>query len=190
MKYKISQYAKKHNVTIRTVWNWIKLSKVKTETTTSGGWLIVDDEDKITQESCVATYARVSSSENKQNLDTQSERLISFANAKGYKVTKIVKEIGSGLNDNRPKLYELLKDDSIKIIIVEHKDRFSRFGINYINLLLEKQGRKLEIINEVNNDTEDLIQDFTSIITSFCTRIYGKRRCKRNTEKLIKQLNN
>ena len=189
MKYKISQYAKKHNVTIRTVWNWVGNGKVNTERTTTGGWLIVEDE--IIVKNCrVATYARVSSSENKDNLDTQSSRLISFANAKGYNVVKIVKEIGSGLNDNRPKLFDLLNDESINIILVEHKDRFSRFGINYIKLLLEKQNRKLEIINEVNDDSEDLLQDFVSIITSFCARIYGKRRSKRNTEKLIKELNN
>ena len=190
MKYKISQFAKKNNVTIRTVWNWIKLGKVKTEQTNTGGWLIIEDENSIKDDCCVATYARVSSSENISNLNLQSDRLVSFANAKGYKVVKIIKEVGSGLNDNRPKLYNLLNDDSIKIILVEHKDRFSRFGNNYINLLLEKQGRKLEIINEVNNDNEDIIQDFVSIITSFCARIYGKRRSRRNTEKLIKELNN
>lgn len=191
MKYKISQFAKKNNVTIRTIWNWVNIGKVNTERTKTGGWLIVEENDKtISGDDCVATYARVSSSENKSNLDSQSNRLISFANAKGYKVIKIVKEIGSGLNDNRPKLYDLLNDETIKIILVEHKDRFSRFGLNYIKLLLEKQGRKLEIINEVNDDNEDIMQDFISIITSFCARIYGKRRSKRNTEKLIKQLEN
>jgi len=190
MKYKISQFARKNNVTIRTVWNWINLEKVKTERTKTGGWLIIEDHEDVDRHTCVATYARVSSSENKSNLDTQSERLISFANAKGYKVVKSVKEIGSGLNDNRKKIHDLLNDDSIKIIIVEHKDRFCRFGLNYIKLLLEKQGRELLIINEVNDDKEDLMQDFVSIITSFCARVYGKRRTKRNTEKLIKELNN
>ncbi len=73
---------------------------------------------------------------------------------------------------------------------MEHKDRFCRFGLKYIKLLLEKQGRELLIINEVNDDKEDLMQDFISIVTSFCARVYGKRRTKRNTEKLIKELNN
>lgn len=48
--------------------------------------------------------------------------------------------------------------------------------------------RKIEIINESENDKEDLIQDFVSIITSFCAKIYGQRRSKRKTEKLIQQL--
>lgn len=136
----------------------------------------------------VAVYARVSSSENKSNLDTQAERLISYCNAKGYKVEKVVKEIGSGLNDNRQKLEKLLTDETIGIIVVEHKDRLARFGLNYIEKLLGMQGRKIEIVNNMQGEREDLMQDFVSIITSFCARLYGQRRGKRNTEKLIKEL--
>ena len=97
-------------------------------------------------------------------------------------------EIGSGLNDNRPKLEKLLTDHGVKKILVEHTDRFARFGTNYISKLLEMQNRELEVINETNNDRDDLMQDFVSIITSFCARLYGQRRNKRRTEQLIKEL--
>lgn len=186
MKYKVSQYARKNNVTVRTIWNWIKKGTVKTERTSSGSWLIVED-DEVKYEK-VAIYARVSSSENKSNLDSQKMRLISYANAKGYKVEYIVTEIGSGLNDSRPKLEKLLLDDSITLIIVEHKDRLARFGLNYIEKLLAQRNRKIEYVNPVYNENEDLMQDFVSIITSFTARLYGLRRSKRNTEKLIKEL--
>jgi len=138
----------------------------------------------------VAVYARVSSSENKSNLDTQAERLVSYCNARGYKVAKVIKETGSGLNDERKKLEQLLMDRSIKIIVVEHKDRFSRFGLNYIQKLLELDGRRVEVVNEVSDDKADLMQDFVSIITSFCARLYGQRRNQRRTEKLIRELQN
>lgn len=115
--------------------------------------------------------------------------MISFCNAKGYKVDKVVKETGSGLNDNRQKLLSLLLDKSIDIIVVEHKDRLARFGLNYIQQLLAMQNRHIEIVNNVDSETDDLMQDFVSIITSFCARLYGKRRTKRNTEKLINELN-
>ena len=72
--------------------------------------------------------------------------------------------------------------------MVEHKDRLCRFGLNYIQKLLALQGREIEIVNPVEDDKEDLIQDFVSIITSFCARIYGQRRTKRKTEQLIKEL--
>lgn len=189
MKVKISQYAKMHNVTIRTVWNWIKKGEVIIERTPTGRNMVVIDNDKKNKEPIVAVYARVSSSENKSNLQTQKDRLISYANAKGYKVDKVVTEIGSGLNDKRPKLEQLLTDKSIDIIIVEHKDRLARFGLNYIEKLLALDDRKIEIINPQENDRDDLMQDFVSIITSFCARLYGQRRSKRQTEKLIENLN-
>ena len=183
---KISQYAKENNVTIRTVWRWIEKGRLVIERTSTNRVFIVEDlEEKPLS---VAIYCRVSSSENKNNLETQKERLISYCNAKGWKVDKIVTEIGSGLNDTRPKLEKLLLDTTISVIVVEHKDRLARFGINYIQKLLEKDQRRIEIVNNVESDKEELIQDFVSIITSYCSRIYGNRRSKRKTEKLIKEL--
>ena len=183
---KISQYAKENNVTIRTVWRWIEKGRLVIERTSTNRVFIVEDlEEKPLS---VAIYCRVSSSENKNNLETQKERLISYCNAKGWKVDKIVTEIGSGLNDTRPKLEKLLLDTTISVIVVEHKDRLARFGINYIQKLLEKDQRRIEIVNNVDSDKEELIQDFVSIITSYCARIYGNRGSKRKTEKLIKEL--
>lgn len=187
MKYKISQYAKLEKVTYRTIWNRVKRGLLKTEKTSSGRILIVVDEDK---EQEIAIYCRVSSSENKSNLERQKQRLLDYCAAKGYRVSKVVCEIGSGLNDNRKKLESLLVDKSITKIVVEHSDRFSRFGMNYIKKLLELDGRSIEIINTHDNDRDDLMQDFVSIITSFTARLYGQRRSKRNTEKLIKELAN
>lgn len=188
MRYKISQYAKKYGVTIRTVWNWIYSGKVNYERIDGFGHVrIVEDEDKNIKDA-VAIYARVSSSENKSNLERQVKRLEDYCCARGYKVIKVVSEVGSGLNDTRPKLEKLLTDESVKMIVVEHSDRMARFGLNYIKKLLELQGRKIEVVNEQNNDRDDLMQDFVSIITSFCARLYGLRRNKRRTEKIIDEL--
>ena len=186
MKYKISEYAKLNHVQYRTVWNWINKGKVKIERTKTGRVLIVVDEP--VKDQTVAVYARVSSSENKNNLERQAQRLIDYANAKGYKVEKVVKEIGSGLNDNRPKLQSLLADKSINLILVEHKNRLTRFGFNYIQTLLANSNRAVEVVNNLESPKEDLIADFTSVITSFCAKIYGQRRSKRKTEQLIKEL--
>ena len=188
MKYKISQYAKIKNVTYRTVWNWVKSNKVRYETTNTGGIIIV--EDNPNKDIRIAIYARVSSSENKDNLERQKNRLLDYCSAKGYKVDKIVTEISSGLNDKRPKLESILLDNSINIIIVEHQDRLARFGFNYVEKLLNTMGRKIEVINPPLDEKEDLIQDFVSIITSFTARLYGQRRSKRKTEFLIKSLKN
>ena len=100
----------------------------------------------------------------------------------------VVKEIGSGVNDTRPKLIKLLTDPSVSVIVVEHKDRLTRFGYNYLEQLLKMQDRRIEVINLAEDGKEDLIQDFVSIVTSFCARLDGQRRSKRKTERLIAEL--
>ena len=187
MRVKLSKYAEMSGVSVRTLWRRINkghLNIVRSET----GRVFVELDDKKNTCFKVAIYARVSSSENKNNLEKQKERLISYCNAKGYKVDKIVIEIDSGLNDERKKLEKILLDKSINLIVVEHKDRLARFGLNYIVKLLELDNRRVEILNPQANDKDDLMQDFVSIITSFVARLYGRRRSKRNTEKLIKAL--
>jgi len=154
------------------------------------GTIIVKEEDELVKKrtETVCIYARVSSSENKDNLKRQSQRLKDYAMAKGYKIYKVVEEVGSGLNDNRKKLLSILSDDKYSILLVEHKDRLTRFGSNYIQLLLTKTERRLEIVNGAENDRDDLMSDFASVITSFCSRLYGLRRAKRKTEKIIAEL--
>jgi putative resolvase len=100
----------------------------------------------------------------------------------------VVKEIGSGVNDARPKFLALLEDPSIGILIIEHQDRATRFGFRYIESLFRVQGRMLEVVNQAENDKEDLLHDLASIIYTFCARLYGQRRAKRTTEMIVEQL--
>ena len=123
-----------NGVTQRTVWNWINSGKIKIERTPTGCVNIISEYKE--RPNLVAIYARVPSNEDKSNLESQAQRLISYANAKGYQVEKIVKEFGCDLNGNRPKLESLLLDESITTIIVESKDRLPRFGLNLIIKLL------------------------------------------------------
>ena len=89
----------------------------------------------------LAVYARVSSAEMKGNLETQAERLVQYCKAKGYQISQVVKEIASGVNDHQPKFLALLAASSITTLVVEHKDRVTRFGFQYIETLLAQQGR-------------------------------------------------
>ena len=100
----------------------------------------------------------------------------------------MVKEVGSGVNESRPKFLTLLSDQSITLIVVEHKDRGTRFGFRSIETLLKGQGREIEVVNHVENGTEDLFSDLISIMYSFCARLYGQRRAKRKTEKIVAEL--
>lgn len=184
---KLSKYAQKLGISYRTAWRLWKNGKLNAYQLPTGT-IIVKEEIKSELPDKVCIYARVSSSENKDNLKSQAQRLKEYAIARGYQIYKIVEEIGSGVNDNRKKLNQLLSDKNYNRIIVEHKDRLTRFGFNYIQILFNQLGKEIEVVNETKNDKEDLIQDFGAIITSFCVRLYGLRRSKRKTEKIIKIL--
>lgn len=185
---KLSEYAKRNNITYCTALRHWKAGLINGKQLATGTIVIYEDEKSKNIYNRAILYARVSSSENKNNLESQLKRLKDYSAAKGYQVIKEVKEIGSGLNDNRRLLESVLQSDQWDIIIVEHKDRLARFGINYIRVLLEKLDKKIEIINETNDNRSDLMEDFVSIITSFTARLYGQRRSKRKTEQFIKQL--
>jgi len=186
---KLSTYAKKLGVSYKTVWRLWKQGHLDAYQLPTGTVIVKDElENKIPNKVCI--YARVSSSENKDNLKRQSKRLEEYAIARGYQIYKVVEEIGSGVNDNRKKLTKLLKDENYNKLIVEHKDRLTRFDFNYIQILFNQIGKEIEVVNEAENDKQDLMQDFISIITSFCARLYGLRRSKRKTERIIKDLKN
>ena len=185
---KLSEWAKKNSITYRTAWSHYKNGLIPGAYQLPTGTVVVPEESVTQKNEFVVTYARVSSSENKENLESQSKRLIDFCNANGWKTHANIKEIGSGLNDNRKKLISVLEDGKATKLVVEHKDRLTRFGFNYINILCKHIGCDLVVINESQTDQEDLVQDFISVITSFCARIYGQRRSKRKTEQIINKL--
>jgi putative resolvase len=177
MDMKLSQYAKRAGVTYKTAWRWYKagmLDAYQTET----GTIIVREERNLTPTTGrIALYARVSSADQKDDLARQLERLRDYTAAKGYTVAKEIVEIASGLNDSRPKLAKLLSDPTIGTIIVEHKDRLTRFGFQYIRQLLEVQNRRIELIFETDTNDE-LVDDFVAVITSMAARMYGRRHAK------------
>lgn len=181
-------YAKEHGIKYRAAWNRYKRGEIPGAFKDEFGKILMPD-DVPDRPVNVVCYARVSSSQNKKNLESQADRLVKFSNAFGLPVSGVVKEIGSGLNDSRKKLLSLLGDKSVTHIVVEHKDRLTRFGFNYIESWMGERGVKIIVINKVETDKEDLMQDFVSLVTSFVARLYGLRRSKRKTEKLIRELN-
>ena len=189
MKVKLSEYAKINALSYRAVWNRYKAGKIPNASMNELGHIVVEiDQDKV-DANRVAIYARVSSSENKDNLAAQVERLTQYAIAKGYQIISTYAEVGSGVNDKRPKLEKLLTDSNYSKIIVEHKDRLTRVGFNYIETLLKNRGKEIEVVNLSTNDESNLMEDLISIIYSFSARMYGLRRSTRKTEKIIEVLN-
>ena len=180
---KLSQYAKKIGITYKTAWNWYNQGLIPNSRQIENGTIIVDDEIKKTEYG-VILYARTSSSKNKQLLEDQAKRLENYAIARGYRIKNIIKEFGSGLNDERKQLSKILLENKYDKIIVENKDRLTRFGFNWFKIMTND---RIEVINESKEKDEDLVKDLISIIHCFSSRIYGLRRSK-NIKNRVKEV--
>ncbi len=187
---KLSVWAKKQGISYKTAWRlWAKGNlPVAAEQLATGTVIVKEPEAAYEVESSSAVlYARVSSSDQRKDLDRQLSRLVEYATSNGYQVKGAIKEVGSGLNGKRTKLLSILRDSSIKTIVVEHKDRLARFGFEYMEVLLNSSGRKIIVVDETEMK-DDLVQDMMDVLTSFCARLYGRRSAKNKAKKALKEL--
>ena len=177
---KLSQYAKRAGVTYKTAWRWWKQGQLDASQTPTGTVIVREPVLPAPPLGRVARYARVSSADQQAGLDRQRQRLRDYAAAKGYTVAKEVSEMASGLNDHRPQLSRLLTDPTIGTLVVEQRERLTRFGYEDIRQLLVTQGRQLEVLFPSETDDE-LVDDFVAVLTSMAARLYGRRTGKRRT---------
>lgn len=186
---KLSVWAKKQGISYRTAWRWYKQGKLPVEAEMTASGTILVKEKSLDAFQRVAIYARVSSHDQKDDLDRQVSRLLMFANSQKLSVSETIVEIGSALNGHRCKLKKLLSDSSIKVIIAEHNDRLMRFGIEFLESALASQDRKL-IVMDKDEMKNDLVQDMIEVLTSFCARLYGKRSAKNRAKRAIESIQN
>lgn len=145
----------------------------------------------------VVIYARVSTRNQKDDLQNQVEFLKQFCNAKGIIVNQCIEDFGSGLNYNRKKWNQLLEavmENKIKTIIISSKDRFIRFGYDWFEKFCLKFNTNVIIVNnETLSPNEELVQDIISILHVFSCRLYGLRKYKnqiKEDEEIAKELQN
>lgn len=181
---KLSAWAKKQGIAYRTAWKWWKAGKLPVEAEQMPTGTIIIKDVKVESSGSVALYARVTSHDQKKDLDAQIGRLASFAVSKGWSVSQTVTEIGSGLNGHRPKLMKLLADPAVAVIVVEHRDRLMRFGSEYVESSLKAHGRQLVVVDQTELK-DDLVQDMIEVLTSFCARLYGRRSAASKAKKAI-----
>lgn len=176
-----------------TVWKKYKEEKITPTRKEGNRVLVMIDEDEMfplsSKNNRVAIYTRVSDNDSKDNLIRQQERLEKYATMRGYRIVKSIKEVGSGLNDSRTKLVKLLADPTeYDILLVEHKDRLTRLGFNYIDTLLKSMNKRVEVAN-ASDENSDLVEDMISIVYSFSERLYGSRRAKYIKDQTLKVIN-
>jgi putative resolvase len=180
MSMKLSAYAKQVGVTYKTAWQWWKAGQLDAYQLPTGTIIVREPQSAATG---VALYARVSSTDQQDDVTRQMQRLRDYAAARGYQVAAEVTEVASGLNDERPKLKKLLTDAKLGVIVVEHQDRLTRFGYGYITTLLEQQGRRVEAVFPTDSG-DGLVDDFVAVITSMAARLYGRRNSRRRAKRV------
>lgn len=192
MLYSIGKFAKEIGVTTQTLRNWHSADILIPAKVTKGGTRYYSDKQifeylngslKTESEKKIIIYSRVSSVGQKDDLKNQIEFLKQFTNARGWIVSDILTDIGSGLNFRRKNWNVLLKqiqNFEVSKVVVAHKDRFLRFGFEWFEEFLHEHNCELVVVNnETLSPQEELVQDLISIIHTFSCRIYGLRKYKK-----------
>lgn len=185
---KLAEWARLEGIDYKTAYRWFKAGIIPYPTIQlPTGTILVTKPNTSETTKKAALYARVSSHDQKADLERQLSRLVSYATSNKLNVVESVTEIGSGLNGKRSKLISLLKKSDVDIIVVEHRDRLTRFGFEYLQASLAANDRKIVVLEE-SELTSDLVKDMIDVLTSFCTRLYGQRSARNKAKKIVKDL--
>ena len=130
-------------------------------------------------------YARVSSHDQKADLERQVSRLTEWAANAGERVVRVEAEVGSGMSGTRAKVRRLLADPLVTTVVVEHRDRLGRMNTEMVEAALSAHGRRLVVIDDAEID-DDLVRDMTEVLTRFCARLYGRRSARHRAEKALR----
>ena len=194
--YRTGEVAKRLGVSTMTVRRWIKAGKIKAYQ--SGREFRIPEsevlrllEGKLPDK--VVIYARVSSRDQKEDLERQVEYLKNYCSTKGYQVTKILTDISSGLNENRKglkKLFKLVESGEITKVVITYRDRLTRFGFKYLEQYFNSHGVEIEVIfnDEEKTPEKEVVEDLLAIVTSFAGKLYGARSHKK--KRLVEAVKN
>jgi putative resolvase len=126
----------------------------------------------------------VPSAGQRSDLDRQVSRVVRGVTSRGLPVTEVVTQIGSGLNGRRRKLHRLLSDPEAATIVVEHRDRLARFGVEHLEGVRSASGRRLVVLDP-QETTSGLVRDITEVLTSMCARLYGQQAAKNRAARAV-----
>jgi putative resolvase len=187
--YTTGEVAKIFGVSYVAVKKWAYAGKIKYIKTPGGKYRYPESEirrllGEQMPKGKVAIYARVSSADQKEDLERQKQKLIEYAKSKGYQDIEVIEDIASGLNENRKglnKLFKLVTERQIEAVFITHKDRLTRFGFEYLETFFNSYGCRIETMDseKVKEPRQELVEDLIAIVTSLAGRIYGARSRKR-----------
>ena len=192
---KIGEAAKLLGVSVQALRNWEMEGKIMPSHRTPGGQRMYDLAELLNVNDLsypTIAYARVSSSDQKEDLERQHAVLEAFCNKNGWQ-TEIIRDLGSGMNYNKKgflRLLELMVHGQMSRLVITHKDRLLHFGAEIVFRICELKGIEVVIINKGDQPSfeEELTRDVMEIMTVFCAKLYGRRSHK--SKKLAEEIEN
>lgn len=194
--WKVAEFGEMIGVSTSTLRRWESEGKLKPERTMGNQRIYTETHLSIARSlktgkapTRVVVYCRVSSSGQKDDLQSQVSAMEQFCLAQGASITDLVQEIGGGLNFKRPKFLQIIQwaiAGEVQVLYVAHKDRLCRFGFELVEQILQWSGGKIIVANaETLSPHEELVQDLLSIIHCFSSRLYGLRKYKAKVKKIV-----
>jgi putative resolvase len=171
---KLAEWARANDIHPQTAYRWFRQGTMPVPARRLPSGTILVDAPSSPPGERVVLYARVAAHDQRADLDRQVARLSAWATSQGIWVAEVVTEVGSGINGKRPKLKRLLADPLASSIVVEHRDRLARFGVEHLEAALAAQGRRLVVVDP-GERSDDLVGDVIEVLTGFCARLYGRR---------------
>ena len=182
----LTTWARINGIHPQTAYRWLREGTLPVPARRVGPRTVLVEVAGATERSeGVALYARVSSHDQRQDLERQLGRLVEWAADQRLAVTHTIAEVGSGMNGSRPKLRRLLADATVGTIVVEHRDRLARLGSEYVEAALLGAGRRLLVVDAAEVE-DDLVRDMTEVLTSLCARRYGRRSARTRAARALR----
>ncbi len=183
----LTEWARRQGIHPQTAYSWFHAGMLRvTAVRVNQQTLLVSPEAVLSiPEETLGLFARVSSRDQRGDLDRQVAPLTEWAGKTGHRVVRVEAEVGSGMNGSRTKLRRLLADPTVTTVVVEHRDRLASMNAELVEAALSAHGRRLVVIAEGEVD-DDLVLEQTQVRTSFCARLYGRRSARNRAEKALR----
>ncbi|MCC6051756.1 MAG: IS607 family transposase [Fervidicoccaceae archaeon] len=178
-------------ISYSTLARWVREGRIRAIRTAGGKYRVPESEVRriaeglpISKEVRAIIYARVSSIDQKSDLERQIEYLTQYCSSKGYKIIDIVTDVASGLKTDRNgllKLFNNVINRQVDVVVVTYRDRLTRFGYEYLEYFFKQYGVRTEVVfgEEPKDAYQELVEDLIEIVTSFAGRLYGMRSHKK-----------
>jgi putative resolvase len=185
---RLKEWAAQQGIHYQTAWKWFRDGKLPVPAlqTPSGTILVQPAADATpSEDGGLGLYARVSSHDQRTDLDWQVSRLSQWAAAASTQMVRMEAEVASGMTSRRPKLRRLLADPTVRTVVVTHRDRLAPMNTELVEAALAAHGRRLVVLDD-SEVTDDLIRDMVEVLTSFCARLYGRRSARNRALKAVR----